>query len=238
MRCSSSSSSKPSCRRKRLSLPGRMLRALRKRMCWAVSMRTRPAWRLENRRRRAIPSTISAPISSWPWKRMRSDSLKVGGLPTSWSRTPQARVGGGSSRSSTCFSMSSTCSQTSPSGWCSGGCSTPLKAATSGRTRSSSPEASSSSKPRAAAPSTRIRVSSSRTRSAASASTMWAHSRTACQVPASIWNPRLAARRTARRVRSPSSAKRSAGSPMARTRPASRSFTPPTWSITPPPPGS
>src|SRR2546429_1164160 len=53
-------------------------------------------------------------------------------------------------------------------------------------------------------------------------------------VVSSIAKPNRAAKRTARIIRSLSSAKRRSGSPMARTRPACKSFCPPTKSSTSP----
>ena len=107
---------------------------------------------------------MRTPTSTWPSKRMRSGATrKVGGLPTSCSSAPQARVRGASGGS--CSSSSSVCTQTSPSGWNCGGCSTPFMRATSGSTSRSRPVSSSSSKARRAWPSVSILVSSSRTRS-------------------------------------------------------------------------
>ena len=103
--------------------------------------------------------------------------------------------------------MISVCVHTSPSGWNSGGCSTPFIAATSGRMSASRPEASNSSNPRRAPPSVRIRTSSSRMRSGETrricACSFWM----AAIVAGSISNPKRAAKRTARSMRKWSSSK-------------------------------
>ena len=63
----------------------------------------------ENLNRLQIAAAMRTPTSTWPSKRMRSPvseaGRNVGGLPTSWSRTPQARVrrsSGGQSFAASC----------------------------------------------------------------------------------------------------------------------------------------
>ncbi len=191
---------------------------------WAVSS-------FEKRSLVQIASAMRVPTSACPLKRMRPPSSDVsrvaqGGLPTSCSSALQASVAAvpGSSFSSS----SSVCTQTSPSGCQSGCCSTPCMRSTSGNTSRSNPVRSSSSKAYFARPSVSIRVSSSRIRSALTWWIVVACERIALSVSASSAKPKRAAKRTARSMRNLSSAKRRAGSPIARTSPAARSRCPPT----------
>ena len=124
------------------------------------------------------------------------------------------------------------CLKTSPSGWNCGGCSQPFIASSSGKIARMRPLASSRSQPRARFGDKKIFTSSSRIRSALICTMDGALATTASQVAASISNPRTVANRTARSIRSRSSAKRCAGSPMARIKRRSRSPRPPTKSMT------
>ena len=108
-----------------------------------------------------------------------------------------------------------------------------------GRTTTRSP--SRSSRPMApdgTGSSASIRRSSSRTRSAETEATVGASSRIAASVPGSIASSKRPANRAARMRRRASSAKRSSGSPTARSRRASRSAWPPCGSTNAPRPAS
>ena len=195
-------------------------------MWFATSARICSVSSLEKRSRRQIAAAIRVPTSAWPLNRMRSLTVYVGGLPTSCSSAPHASVD--EQPAGSFSSSSSVCTHTSPSGCHSGGCATPRIAATSGSTRCSNPVASSILKASAARPSVSIRVSSSRVRSRLTWPISCASTRIAAKVSRSMVNPKRAANRTARSMRSLSSVKRRIGFPIARTTPAARSSRPPT----------
>src|SRR5713101_752488 len=96
MRCSSRCSSKRGRRTNLFSVDGRMSSASRKRMWLETSAATCVESSPENLRRLVISSAMRVPTSAWLLKWMRSPGPlggeKVGGLPTSWSKAPQARV--------------------------------------------------------------------------------------------------------------------------------------------------
>ena len=168
---------------------------------------------------------------------MRSATRRVGGLAMSWSSTPQASSGAtgaprSAARDAIISSINSVWVHTSPSGWKFGGWVQPIMASASGKKRFSRPLSASRCIPSWGRGLSNSLSSSSRIRSADTESRPEAPVHSAAQVAGSMENPSWAEKRMARSMRSWSSPKRAAGSPMARSTPASRSAPPPTKSST------